>query len=215
MAYTYEQIIEIAQRSGIPNNPGSTLRPGAKTKSGKDSWHATGRAVDFMGYSQDALAALFMSIPTLEVFHKSEATGKWYGMSRGKPVDEKTHQDLVNEHRNHLHVAMSEEQVGPGSILERLRKGLAAFGAGVAGALPGPLSGLIPTPGNVTEALTNVGTGISSIAQSAMSVGQLATAATKLFLPTTQLRIMAGAFGMIFILIGIWFLSREVRESRA
>lgn len=214
MAYTYEQIIEIAQRSGIPNHPSSMLRPGAKTKSGNVSWHASGKAVDFGGRNQDALATLFMGIPTLEVFHFSDATGKWYGSSKGRPVDPATHQDLVQEHRDHLHVAMSEEQLGPGSLLDQMRKGLAAIGPGL-GAVGGTLAGIIPNPGNVTEALANVGAGMHSIAQSALSVGQLAQLATKLFLPTTAIRVFAGFMGAIFILIGIWFLSREIRESKA
>lgn len=213
MAYTFDQIIEIAKLSGIPNNPGSTYRAGAVTRSGKRSHHADGQAVDFMGYSQDALAALFMSIPTMEVFHKSDATGKWYGMSKGKLVDEASHKELVAEHRNHLHVAMNPDQVGPGSILDQLRKGISIVaGAGTTAA--GALGRFIPNPGNVTDALTNVGTGIHSLAQSAISVGEFASQATKLFLPTTQIRIMAGFLGVIFILIGIWFLSREIRESK-
>lgn len=213
-APTFEQIIEIAQRSGIPNNPGSTMRPGAVTKSGNVSNHASGRAVDFIGHSQDALAEFFMRFPTLEVFHKSDATGKWYGSSKGKPVDEQTHQQLVADHRNHLHVAMSEEQVGPGSVLDMMRKGI-AVAAGAAGTITGTLGKLIPNPANVTEAITNVGTAANSLAQSAMSMGRFAEFATRLFMPTVQLRIYAGIFGAVSLLIGIWFISREIRESKA
>ena len=213
-APTFEQIIELAQRSGLPNNPGSTMRPGAVTKTGKVSYHASGRAVDFMGHSQDALASFFMRFPTLEVIHKSDATGVWYGTSNGKPIDEATHQQLVSDHRNHLHVAMSEEQTGPGSILDQMRKGIAAIGAG-GQSLVGSLGRIIAAPGNLTEAVSNVGTAATSMATSVMSVGVVAEKLTHFFMPTTQMRIYAGIFGAVAIIIGIWFLSREIRESKA
>lgn len=211
---TSAAIIEIAQRSGIPNNPGSTFRPGATTKSGGKSHHADDNAVDFMGFNQDALAALFMGVPSLEVFHFSNATGKWYGKSKGKDVDPNKHPDLVNEHKNHLHVALGPDQVGPGSILDQLRKGLAAITPSL-GIGAGALSGFIAAPGNVTDALTNVGTGIYSIAQSAVSVGALANTVTRAFLPTNILRGVFFLFGVMAILIGVWFLAREVKESKA
>jgi hypothetical protein len=209
---TSAQIIEIAQRAGIPY--GETLRwRSTPTRRGGRSHHQDDNAVDFMGYSQDALAELFVKIPTLEVFHFSEATGKWYGVSKGKPVDPAKNQDLVKEHKNHLHVAMSPEQVGPGSFLDNLRKGLASVGSALSPAL-GALGGFIPNPGNVTDALGNVGKGIYSIAESAAGVGHLANTITQLFLPTKLMRAFAFVFGTIFLLIGIWFLAREVKESK-
>lgn len=107
---TSAQIVELAKRSGIPF--GQTLRyRSTPTRRGGRSHHQDDNAVDFMGHNQDKLAAYFMGFEALEVFHYSEATGIWYGQSKGQPVDQHTHADLVQEHKNHLHVAMSPEQV--------------------------------------------------------------------------------------------------------
>lgn len=84
---------------------------------------------------------------------------------------------------------------------------LAQLGQGVK-----TLAGWIPTPGNLTEATANIGTGLAGIAEGAMSVGRVAQLVTKAFLPTNIIRGFCFIFGMIFILIGIWFLAREVRE---
>lgn len=211
MAYTFDQIIEMAKLSGIPNNPGSTLRPGDKTSDGsKLSHHNFGHAVDFMGFNQDALAQFFMALPTVEVLHYSEATGKGYAKNSKGPYDLTKHPALLNEHRNHLHVAMLEDPVA--SVLDQLRRGIKpvidAAGQGLS-----MVGKLIPNPGNVTEALSNVGTAMASGAQSMMSIGRVADLVTKAFLPTNILRGVAFLFSLIFILIGIWFLGREVRES--
>lgn len=75
------------------------------------------------------------------------------------------------------------------------------------------IGNVFATPGNVTEALTNVGTGLMGVAQGAAEVGGLASAITRVFLPSNLLR---GAFlsaGVVFVLIGIWFLAREIKES--
>lgn len=210
---TSAQIVELAERSGIPY--GQTLRyRSTPTRRGTRSHHQDDNAVDFMGYDQDRLAEFYMGQDSYEVFHKSRATGKWYGKSKGKLVDENKHQDLVQEHVNHLHVAMGPEHLGPGSLLDQLRKGLATVSPALAAATS-PLGRYIPSPGNVTDALTNVGGAMYSIAQSAASVGQLAGTVTRAFLPTNLMRGALFVFGAIFVLIGIWFLAREVRESKA
>jgi hypothetical protein len=216
VAYTYEDIIDLAKRSGIPFKVGSDLRPGATVKyTGKPSLHAEGKAVDFSGYSQDQLAEFMINAGAREVFHKSVATGKWYGWSKGKPVPETAHGgELAKDHENHVHAAFDEAGVGPGSFLDNLRKGIASVGAALSPAL-GPLAKFIPNPGNVTEALGSMGTGIYSIAQSAVGVGTLANTITQLFLPTKIMRGAMFLLGMMFMLIGIWFLSREIKESKA
>lgn len=75
------------------------------------------------------------------------------------------------------------------------------------------LAGWLPNPGNVTDALTNVGTGIAGVAQGAMGVGRAAELLTRAFLPSNIIRGAAFFFGSIFVLIGIWFLAREIKES--
>ena len=206
MAGSSAQIIEIAKLSGIPAHPGSTYRPGAVTASGRQSWHATDNAVDFTGESQDALAAFFMTIPTLEVIHHSNRTGRNYASSNGKTYDLTRHPALLDQHRDHLHVAMSAAQVGPGSVLDKLRQ----VGSALVGAIP-----FIPNPQTVTDALSNLTRPLSELGEGAMSVGKVAQAVTRLFLPSNMIRAFALFFGTILILIGIWFLAREVRESQA
>lgn len=111
MSFSYPGIIELARRSGIPNFPGSTYRPGATVAGGGRSWHAVGYAVDFMGFSQDALASYFMQFDTLEVIHRSRKTGKVYGSDNNVPYAPGSNEALLSQHENHLHVAMSPEQV--------------------------------------------------------------------------------------------------------
>jgi hypothetical protein len=205
MAGTSAQIIELASRSGIANQPGSTYRAGATTASGSTSWHASDKAVDFMGYSQDALASFFMGFPTLEVIHHSDKTGKNYASSNGRTYDLSKHPTLLQQHRNHLHVAMSEVQVGPGSILEKLGRA----GSAVIGALP-----FVPDPQTVTDAVANLARPLAQLGESALSVGAVANAITRAMLPGNLLRGVFLFQGLIFILIGIWFLSREIRESQ-
>lgn len=214
---TSAQIIELAKLSGIHFEPGSTYRPGATTKySGSRSHHADDNAVDFTGYNQDQLAQFFMQFPTAEVIHKSRATGTWYGSSRGKPIDPVKNAQMVKDHENHLHVAMTPDQVGPGSVLDQIRKGLVSVGSLASGAvapITGLLGSLIPNPSTVTQALSNVGTGISSVAESAMSIGRVADAITRALLPSNLMRGAMFMFGIMFLLIGIWFLAREAKES--
>lgn len=76
----------------------------------------------------------------------------------------------------------------------------------------GSLLQLIPNPGNVTAALTNIGTAMAGVAGSAAQMGEFATLAGRAFLPSN---IMRGAFlsaGVICLLIGVWFLAREVKD---
>lgn len=228
MPQTINEIIELAQLSGIPfqARPQDQYRPTDKTYSGQPSDHSRGWAVDFMGYNQDELAKYFMGIAqaggALEVTHYSEATGTWYGYNgrKGRPVDPNAagNKQLVADHHNHLHVAVSPEQVGPGSILDRLRKKLitvADIAKGVLGVATGGIGpALVGTaPKTVTEALGNIGGAMTSIGQSAMSIGRVSDMVTRAFLPTNLLRGVMFFGGIISILIGIFFLAREVRES--
>lgn len=204
-----DEIIELARRSGITNRPGSTHRPGATTASGSPSWHASDNAVDFTGRNQDALAQYFMRFPTMEIIHHSDATGRSYATSEGKPFELRG--ALLQQHRDHLHVAMTEPQARS-----------ALSGGGAAGALGGFLAGAdiagLPSlpflnPGTSIQALTNIGQGMQNIASGVVRVGELAGAVSRLFLPNNAIRAFALFFGTIFILIGIFFLSREVRQS--
>lgn len=85
---------------------------------------------------------------------------------------------------------------------------IGTIGAGISG-----LVGMIPNPGNVTEALTNLGNAMGSVASSAASGAKVAEMLTHAFLPSNIIRGVALMSGFVFILIGIWFLAREVKES--
>ena len=182
--FSYPGIVELAKKSGLPYRVSSTYRPGAITRSGNVSHHAKGDAVDFGGESQDALAAYFLGLGTLEVFHKSKATGRWYGSSKGKPTDEATHQDLVKEHIDHLHVAMSNEQVGSGATSNPLL----APGQALWGAITSPLD----AAANITDVLRPIGVVSMNLAN-----------------PLFWRRIGMGAVGVSLIFIGIIYIRRE------
>ena len=79
--------------------------------------------------------------------------------------------------------------------------------SGALGALP------FPNPGSVIEALTNIGQGMQNAAAAAADVGELAGTVGKIFLPSNAIRAFSLFFGIIFILIGVFFLAREVRQS--
>lgn len=186
--FSYPGIVELAKKSGLPYRVSSTFRPGAITRSGNVSHHAKGDAVDFGGYSQDALAAYFLGFDTLEVFHKSKATGRWYGSSKGKPTDEATHQDLVNEHIDHLHVAMSNAQVGSGAVSNPFL----APGAALVDAVRGPWD----AAASVTDVLRPIGIVSANLAN-----------------PQFWRRIGMGVVGGSLIMMGILFLMRRRIES--
>ncbi len=179
--FSYPKIIEAAKKSGLPYNPTSTLRIGARTLSGKVSHHARGDAVDFWGESQDALAAYFLGLPHLEVFHKSKKTGRWYGSSNGNPVDEATHPDLVKQHENHLHVAATNEQMSGKSASNP-----------VLGAIS-PIGGVIPNPFDAAATLVDVIRPIGIVANNVAN-------------PNFWRRIGMGIVGASFIMAGLLFL---------
>ena len=103
----WRQIHEMVKRSGIPNNFGNAYRHGDPL------WHGSGRAIDYMGYNQDRLAAFFMRMRSsvLELIHTTNQGG--YYITRGQRVGSMGEQDAL--HRNHLHIAMKY-----GGIAKRL-----------------------------------------------------------------------------------------------
>lgn len=79
---------------------------------------------------------------------------------------------------------------------------------------PGNLaSAIAAVPGTVTGALGGLVAPVTELAGAAARVGKVAELLTALFLPTNIIRGVAAFAGTIFVLIGIWFLSREVRAS--
>lgn len=112
------------------------------------------------------------------------STGKWTAYSGPSP------------HTDHVHASFLEKPGGklpdPGGVV-----------GGVIGALPSTLVG----------ALNRLGDQVSEAAKPLVSVGKLADMAMRLFLPNNIVRAAAGIGGTIFVLIGIYFLSREVRSQ--
>jgi len=74
---------------------------------GDPLWHGSGRAVDWMGFNQDALAMFFMNMKghVLELIHRTN--NRDYAITRGRDRG-KFNETLMNQHRNHIHIAMAE-----------------------------------------------------------------------------------------------------------
>lgn len=65
----------------------------------------------------------------------------------------------------------------------------------------------------VAEAIKSIAGAATGMAASAASVGKLAEQGTKLFLPSSMVRIASGFFGATFVFIGIAMLGKEVRSG--
>jgi hypothetical protein len=76
---------------------GNAYRPG------DPKWHGSGRAVDWMGYNQDALATFLASRRPLELIHRTNQRDYAYtrGVNKGS-----FNRSLMEAHRNHIHIAM-------------------------------------------------------------------------------------------------------------
>lgn len=64
----------------------------------------------------------------------------------------------------------------------------------------------------LTGALGGIASGVADMAGAALSIGKVAESITKLFLPSSIMRAAAALMGAVFLLLGIFFLSREVRD---
>jgi TP901 family phage tail tape measure protein len=93
---------------------GNAYRPGDPL------WHGSGRAVDWMGYNQDALASFLAAKRPLELIHRTNRRD--YAYTRGRNYGS-FDQALMEAHRNHIHIAMA----GGGVIQEPV------FGVGASG----------------------------------------------------------------------------------
>jgi TP901 family phage tail tape measure protein len=71
---------------------------------GDPKWHGSGRAVDWMGYNQDALASFLAAKRPLELIHRTR--NRDYAYTRG--VNKGSFNNaLMEAHRNHIHIAMA------------------------------------------------------------------------------------------------------------
>jgi hypothetical protein len=106
--------------------------------------------------------------------------------------------DGPSDHTDHVHASFLDKP-GAGTADPSKPASLADKIAAVPGTITGTLSGLVAP---VTE-----------LAGAAARVGKVADLITMAFLPTNIIRGVAAFAGLIFVLIGIWFLSREVRAA--
>jgi phage-related protein len=72
---------------------------------GDPLWHGSGRAVDWMGYNQDALASFLATKGPLELIHRTNSRD--YAYTRGRNRGSFS-QGLMQGHRNHIHIAMKD-----------------------------------------------------------------------------------------------------------
>lgn len=133
-------------------------------RDGDPLWHGSGRAVDWMGYGQDVLATWLAARRPLELIHRTNNRDYAYtrGVNKGS-----FNNTLMEQHRNHIHIAMDEggplrpgqvavnrsgatEQVTPQAtmltVVERLDRLIAAVervAPGVGRELNGAAAGLV------------------------------------------------------------------------
>ncbi|MGI5179546.1 hypothetical protein ACQEVZ_24765 [Dactylosporangium sp. CA-152071] len=76
---------------------GNAYRPG------DPKWHGSGRAIDWMGFNQDALATYLAAHRPLELIHRTRTRDYAYtrGVNKGS-----FNNALMEQHRNHIHVAL-------------------------------------------------------------------------------------------------------------
>lgn len=96
----WRNIVALIRSTGpISGSFGNSYRPGDPL------WHGSGRAVDWMGYEQDALASFLATRRPLELIHRTSRRDYAYtrGVNKGS-----FNQALMQAHRNHVHIAMDE-----------------------------------------------------------------------------------------------------------
>lgn len=100
-------------------------------------------------------------------------------------------------HTDHVHLSFNEKP-GTGKL----------NGLGLALSVADKL-----TPSSVPDGVKALADGVKEIAGAALSVGKVADTVVSLFLPSNIVRAVAGAAGSLFVLMGIFFLTREARNS--
>lgn len=101
----WRNVRRLIKSSGI--NQGSF---GNGYRHGDRLWHGSGRAVDWMGYNMDRLATWLAARNPLELIHRTKKRD--YAYTRGKNRG-KFNEQLMNNHRNHIHIAMADGGLVP------------------------------------------------------------------------------------------------------
>lgn len=95
----WRKVVALIKSTGpISGSFGNSYRPG------DPKWHGSGRAVDWMGYNQDALATFLSKRNPLELIHRTPQRD--YAYTRGKNKGS-FNNALMEAHRNHVHIAMA------------------------------------------------------------------------------------------------------------
>jgi hypothetical protein len=95
----WRKVVALIKSTGpLSGHFGNAYRPGDPL------WHGSGRAVDWMGYNQDALARFLAARHPLELIHRSRSRD--YAYTRGKNKGS-FNNALMQAHRNHIHIAMA------------------------------------------------------------------------------------------------------------
>jgi hypothetical protein len=95
----WRKVVALIKSTGpLSGHFGNAYRPGDPL------WHGSGRAVDWMGYNQDALATFLAHHRPLELIHRTAQRDYAYtrGVNKGS-----FHNSLMEAHRNHVHIAMA------------------------------------------------------------------------------------------------------------
>jgi hypothetical protein len=95
----WRKVVALIKSTGpVSGSFGNAYRPGDPL------WHGSGRAVDWMGYNQDALATFLSKRNPLELIHRTPQRD--YAYTRGKNKGS-FNNALMEAHRNHVHIAMA------------------------------------------------------------------------------------------------------------
>lgn len=97
-----------------------------------------------------------------------------------------------NPHTDHVHATFKDKAPGGGGVLVPVPS------------LPG-----LPSPGDLVGAMSSAADALHKAAGGINAVGSLAEKAMWLALPTSQIRIVAGILGVIFIFFGVAILGKQ------
>lgn len=100
----WRSVVKLIKSGPKMGSFGNAYRPGDPL------WHGSGRAVDWMGYNMDPLAAFLASKKPLELIHRTKKRD--YAYTRGRDKGS-FNNSLMEAHRNHIHVAMDNGGVIP------------------------------------------------------------------------------------------------------
>lgn len=95
----WRSVVRLIKSGPKSGSFGNAYRPGDPL------WHGSGRAVDWMGFNQDALATFLAAKRPLELIHRTKRRDYAYTRGRNKGSFS---EGLMNAHKNHIHIAMDD-----------------------------------------------------------------------------------------------------------